>query len=775
MNSSTHQPPTQTENTHAHIAPVEWTYFQGHITNTQGAVQRGTFADFADQLYNMRARIELPDPSRFSSFPEAKLAIKPIKEDSGYIIRCGMHNGQREATNAQPSAIVAFDLDGITDTDLASMWSCLKGVACVVHETAAHRYAQHFQKLHRLRVYVLCERPIAPGEYKQVWGVLNARLFNGKADKGASDPARAMFLAPEGAQFWGNANGAPVPVPLTVAPLQAPGVLHELQGLNEARTGSALEEMQEALRSAREIPDGHRDKTMTAWAGAIAQAFPSNASTVVRLLDPRQLGVCFPGPWQQGSAHAELAEKVARLQRQHPAAPVAGGLLAQLRTAAQVRERRAAAGPVRWVCEGLQLTAGRPNMLVGPPTSGKTIVAQDIALAVANGTHALGSFPCNRGRVVHLDFEQGEQVTFDRYERLSVSLPQELAMIFDPCMSLADKGVEPELTALCTGTSLLVIDSLSRSLPRVDENSSEIGEYLGLLARISNKTGCAILVLHHDRKGTKEADGSPVDPQDQIRGSTAIPSQLGVVWKLSGGRREGQPRTLQLIRPNQRARGPIPDARTLQIEDTESGGLRVRVDEPAAPENQQQRLGRISWQVRSAGVEGTRQTALRDALNMKTEPLRADLAVLVASGEIIKKIVRGKALYFAPDLGAAVALQEQQAAQDRVRKKETEAAAYKAAILSSIQSTPQGFTCEQIKARHGGSPKPVLEALTQEGLIRPETRPWARGLERRDATVYTPAGGAAAPEAPSTPWMSSQPQRTAWTPPVTGGSSSTPI
>jgi hypothetical protein len=77
-------------------------------------------------------------------------------------------------------------------------------------------------------------------------------------------------------------------------------------------------------------------------------------------------------------------------------------------------------GPIPWVCEGLKMARGaRPYMIGGYGYSGKTMVAQHMALCVAAGKPIFGEFSVERGRVLHLDYEQGGYLSKERYQRLA--------------------------------------------------------------------------------------------------------------------------------------------------------------------------------------------------------------------------------------------------------------------------------------------------------------------------------------------------------------------
>jgi hypothetical protein len=190
--------------------------------------------------------------------------------------------------------------------------------------------------------------------------------------------------------------------------------------------------------------------------------------------------------------------------------------------------------PIRWLCESLSMMAGgRPVMISGYGNVGKTFAAQELALAVAAGRETFwGGIPLQlSGPVLHLDYEQGDLLTRWRYHRLAYGLGLELAALEDklllstlPGDKLTDAGAEAKLVTRCQGAALVLIDSYNAGCPGLDENASTAGEPLQMLLRVSQRTGAAIVVLHHE--GKPAADGGRAAAH-RVRGSSAIHAALG--------------------------------------------------------------------------------------------------------------------------------------------------------------------------------------------------------------------------------------------------------
>lgn len=198
----------------------------------------------------------------------------------------------------------------------------------------------------------------------------------------------------------------------------------------------------------------------------------------------------------------------------------------RLMTTAQIFEPL---GVYPWLIEGIQLAPGRVTLLSSLPDVGKTVIAMSVALAVASGKPLWGVYqPARKGKVLHLNGEIGSYIARERYQRLArgYSLEPEslvasggIILSNYPTARLDDEDFEDKLAALVDGHELCVIDSLRAFSGALDEKSKEIGVALFKLARVSDRTGVTFLVLHHNRKPSKDDVG---DASMSISGTTAI-------------------------------------------------------------------------------------------------------------------------------------------------------------------------------------------------------------------------------------------------------------
>jgi KaiC/GvpD/RAD55 family RecA-like ATPase len=199
--------------------------------------------------------------------------------------------------------------------------------------------------------------------------------------------------------------------------------------------------------------------------------------------------------------------------------------------------------PLPWVVRELGIAPGRITLLAGYGGSGKTVAAQSMALSIATGKPIWDSLPCEPGRVVHVDYEQGEWLDRYRYRRLARAMGHDLDELMAgdqsvlrmeafPGVALAEE-LERAWVEVCTGCTLCIVDSFRAAAAHVDENDSKARLPLDMLTRVSERTGCAILVLHHARK-TPTGPSSATPQQEGVRGSGGLFDAAGSVLVAVG-------------------------------------------------------------------------------------------------------------------------------------------------------------------------------------------------------------------------------------------------
>jgi hypothetical protein len=247
--------------------------------------------------------------------------------------------------------------------------------------------------------------------------------------------------------------------------------------------------------------------------------------------------------------------------------------------------------PVNWLVQGLHIVAGRPTLIAGYGFSGKTLLAQSLAVAVASANPVWGQFATSKPAVVwHLDYEQGSYATKRRYQRLAFGhkVSEEalgdrlIASVFPDVYLDSPDAVDAYAKFVDKRVSVVVLDALRGATPTMDENDSTIRRCLDNLSRISEKTGTAFVVLHH---AGKTRDGENSDPRKIPRGSSAIFDACGCVLAIEGSKDE--PKLVVQTKAPAEAEGTALEDFYVSIEDVpgEEGpttGLRVSYKEAEA-------------------------------------------------------------------------------------------------------------------------------------------------------------------------------------------------
>lgn len=229
--------------------------------------------------------------------------------------------------------------------------------------------------------------------------------------------------------------------------------------------------------------------------------------------------------------------------------------------------------PVNYLLEPLDLCPGAPALVAGYGFSGKTVALQAAAVAIAANQPVWGTFKARHGRVLHIDYEQGAHLTRSRYQRIAAAMmvtPDELAgrleLVSLPQLYLDNPGNEASLTKKVRGFDLAIVDSLRAAGPTLEENDSTVRALLDMLTRISERTGCCFVVIHHARKPMKDGAGGG-GAKMAIRGSGAIFDACSSVLILEA--EKGQP--TRCTHEKARTSGICADDFILRIEDHQIG------------------------------------------------------------------------------------------------------------------------------------------------------------------------------------------------------------
>jgi hypothetical protein len=162
-----------------------------------------------------------------------------------------------------------------------------------------------------------------------------------------------------------------------------------------------------------------------------------------------------------------------------------------------------------YLLKGL-IAPGELGVWFGPSGGGKTFAVLEIAHAIATGRPVFNR-RVRKAPVLYCTLEGAAG-----FERRVVGIRQERGPAPDLfiykgelCLHEDEESVGRLIaTANLVGAKLIVIDTLSRSMPGADENSAvDMTRYVSTLGRIIQRTGAHVLVVHHtgkdDSKGSR--------------------------------------------------------------------------------------------------------------------------------------------------------------------------------------------------------------------------------------------------------------------------------
>lgn len=298
-----------------------------------------------------------------------------------------------------------------------------------------------------------------------------------------------------------------------------------------------------------------------------------------------------------------------------------------------------------WLVRDLGIAPGAPSFFVGQGFVGKTLSLMSLGVSVATGREIWGRFlPSRRGRVLHIDAEQGRRVTSRRFQRLVAGIGASRAELADrwgcivlPAWNLTSSDAYDRFSRASDGYDLVILDSLKNLTPGVEENSSAIRDYLGVLTRVSEATGAVFFAIHHAGKSDPKGQRAR---KEMGRGSSAIFDEAQSYFVATG--EKGAP--FLVSHEKDRERGETCEDFSLGIEDVTigddpKGGLRVVHVEPPSEGDLESERERAACSAVSDyvarhpnGPFGKRD--IRAAVKLRTEVVDWAIGTMIEDGRL---------------------------------------------------------------------------------------------------------------------------------------------
>lgn len=219
--------------------------------------------------------------------------------------------------------------------------------------------------------------------------------------------------------------------------------------------------------------------------------------------------------------------------------------------------------PPEWLIEGLIPERGLV-VPYGPPKVGKTFIVLSMALHIAAGMAWFGR-PVKQGVVVYIAGEGlGGLALRIKAMRLRHEIPADVPFYIRPkAVNFREPTAVAELVALAREAAagqpiaLVVIDTLARAMPGVDENSAqEVGLVIAQCDLVKEELGCTVAPIHHTGK----------DAERGMRGSNAIHGAVDATFRVKAA---GKGR-VTLINEDQKDGEPAPPM-TFNMEEVSTG------------------------------------------------------------------------------------------------------------------------------------------------------------------------------------------------------------
>lgn len=299
----------------------------------------------------------------------------------------------------------------------------------------------------------------------------------------------------------------------------------------------------------------------------------------------------------------------------------------------RARDLRAGSAQPRWLVESLW-SERAVGILGGEPKCGKSLLALEIAVAVACGHPCLRRFAVERpGRVLLFAAEDAPAIVRQRLEGICraarVALDSlDLYLITAPSLrlDLAADQERLEETVKQARPRLVVLDPFVR-LHRIDENAAgEVAAVLAGLRRLERTCQTAVLLVHHVRKGAGNLRAGQA-----LRGSSELHA-----WGDSNLYLRRRGNRLRLSIEHRAAAAPDDLVLRLPVDDQQ---LCLEIIDPAAdtaPDSAQSSSHQRIYSALTAAGHPLTLQQLRVASRMRTSTLCDTLNALVAEGSIRK-------------------------------------------------------------------------------------------------------------------------------------------
>lgn len=191
--------------------------------------------------------------------------------------------------------------------------------------------------------------------------------------------------------------------------------------------------------------------------------------------------------------------------------------------------------PIQWRVKGVFPTTGL-GAIYGSSGSGKSFLGADMGACIAAGTRWFGhrTAACPVTYLI-LEGEAGVRNRTEAWEKHNrATLPNDFKVVVQPFQLGEVQDVEDLGAALPKG-GVVIIDTLNRAAPGMDENSSQdMGRMLAGMKRLQEITVGLVLFVHHTGKDTSKGMRGHSSLHAALDGAIEVErSEGGRSWRLA--------------------------------------------------------------------------------------------------------------------------------------------------------------------------------------------------------------------------------------------------
>lgn len=147
--------------------------------------------------------------------------------------------------------------------------------------------------------------------------------------------------------------------------------------------------------------------------------------------------------------------------------------------------------------------------IIGPTKTRKTFLATQLAMSIATGTPFLGIEIPKKRKVLMVQYEVKAQHFITRVRKLCDALEIEVDDVHENLIVINSKGITTDLELLQTQIEaekieVVIFDPFYKMFDGDESDSEAVKAILKVFDRITTKSGCAVVFVHHDKKGATD-------------------------------------------------------------------------------------------------------------------------------------------------------------------------------------------------------------------------------------------------------------------------------